>query len=106
MNNTAIHIATLNDHRQVLTFLIEQGGDVLSKNDEEKNCLDHAEARGHQELLNYLEPIVLEAQIWKDKNCIAKIMLNKERATGKFHKIPIGVFREIIKYAWYINLQR
>ena len=52
---------------------------------------------GDQELCTYLEPIIIEKELWREKNCLIKIMLHKQRT--KFSMFSIGVFREVIKYA-------
>ena len=51
----------------------------------------------NQELCTYLEPIIIEAELWREKNYLIKILLNKHRT--KFRMMSMGVFREIIKYA-------
>lgn len=70
----------------------------MAKNFEDYTCFDHAEKMAHQEVANYLEPIVIKAEIWRNKNCIMKMFLNRLNVR-KFKKVPKGVFREIIKYA-------
>ena len=48
-------------------------------------------------MCDLLDPIVINAKMWQQKNCLVKIMLNKKRT--KFSTISVGIFREIIKYA-------
>ena len=50
------------------------------------------------DMSNYLDPIIINAEIWRRKNCLVKIMQHKNDT--KFRPISIGMFREIIKYAW------
>ena len=97
VGNTALHIAVLNQHPDLCQLLIKNGADVLIVNDEQYTCLETAEMIGNAELCSYLEPIIIEAQLWRDKNCLIKIMLNKKRT--KYKMLSVGIFREIIKYA-------
>ena len=78
-------------------LLIQNGADVLILNDEQNTCLNTAQLMGDQELCTYLEPIIIERELWREKNCLIKIMLNKQRT--KFSMFSVGVFREVIKYA-------
>ena len=98
IGNTVAHIAALNGHLRILQLLVEKKINVLAKNFEDYTCFDHAEQMAHSEIAEFLEPIVIKAEIWKAKNCAVKIFLNKKRIT-RFRKVPMGVFREIIKYA-------
>ena len=50
------------------------------------------------EMCEYLDPVLVRAEIWQQKNCLVKILLNRERT--KFKPLSFFVFREIIKYAW------
>lgn len=97
IGNTAVHIASLNQHLNLCVLLIKNGADVLIQNDEQNTCLNHAQLMANQELCTYLEPIIIEAELWREKNCLIKILLNKHRT--KFRMMSMGVFREIIKYA-------
>jgi hypothetical protein len=53
---------------------------------------------GLQEVADLLEPHQIKAELWRNKNCLVKIYLNKAR-TVRYARVPNGVFREIIKYA-------
>lgn len=98
IGNSVAHIAALNGHLRILQLLVDKKINILAKNFEDYTCFDHAEQMAHSEIAEFLEPIVIKAEIWKAKNCAVKIFLNKSRIAN-FRKIPIGVFREIIKYA-------
>ena len=98
IGNTAAHIASLNGYLAILQLLIENKINILAKNFEEFTCFDHAQEMGHGEVAEYLEPHIIKAQMWRNKNCLVKIYLNKSK-TKKFSRVPNGVFREIIKYA-------
>ncbi len=50
-----------------------------------------------------MEPIIEEATVWRNKNCLAKLMVNREKISEKaksfkFGNLSVGIFREIIKY--------
>jgi len=52
----------------------------------------------------YLDPIVEEAMTWRDKNCLAKLFVCREKIKERNPNLPLGdlpagLFREIIKYA-------
>ena len=98
IGNTVAHIAALNGHLRILELLVDKKINVLARNFEDFTCLDHAEQMARSEIAEFLEPIVLKAEIWKAKNCVVKIFLNKKRI-ARFRQVPAGVFREIIKYA-------
>jgi ankyrin repeat protein len=96
--NTAAHIAALNGNLTILQFLVANRANVLIKNFEDYTCFEHAQMMGNAEVSEYLEPVIMKAEIWRNKNCLVKIFLNKKRVKN-FSQVPNGVFREIIKYA-------
>jgi len=59
--------------------------------------LDVAIARGHAELVDILDYHFKVEMMWKNRNCLLKLFLNKEKTP--FKNLSLGVFREIIKYA-------
>ena len=97
MGNTPLHMAVLNNRSEIVEMLVDAKIDVLQENKEGNNCLDHAEKMERASLCEYLEPVMINQQMWQQKNCLIKILLNKQRT--KFNRLSIGVFREIIKYA-------
>ena len=97
MNNAPLHVAVLNNRVEIVQLLVGAKADVLAQNKEGYSCLKHAEKREYASLCDYLDPILVSAQIWQKKNCLVKILLHKQ--STKFKKLSAGVFREIIKYA-------
>mmetsp|Transcript_8013 Transcript_8013/g.5984 ORF Transcript_8013/g.5984 Transcript_8013/m.5984 type:complete len:157 (+) Transcript_8013:979-1449(+) len=97
MHNTALHVAALNNNMEVAKYLVEQKADIMRKNCETKTCLDLAEDRELQEMYDMLEVYFNREQMWRNRNCLLKIYLNKERTM--FKNLSYGVFKEIIKYA-------
>jgi len=77
MMNTAAHVAAMNGHFEMTKLLVKSGSNVLLKNNEKFTCFDHAENAGQTEVLEFLEPVIMEAKIWREKNCLAKIFVNK-----------------------------
>lgn len=98
IGNTAAHIAALNGRLSILQLLVEKRIDVLAKNFEDFTCFDHAQNMANQEAANFLEPVVIKAEMWRNKNAIMKIFLNRLKLKN-FKRIYKGMFREIIKYA-------
>jgi len=78
-------------------MLIDYKIDVLQENKEGYTCLHQSQRMEFLEMCEFLDPIVINAKMWQQKNCLVKILLNKHRT--KFSKISVGIFREIIKYA-------
>ena len=64
---------------------------------ESKTCLDEARDRGKLDVAEELEFWFNRETLWKNRNCLLKLYLTKEK--NKFKNISLGVFREIIKYA-------
>ena len=75
MGNTALHIAVLNNRRAIVELLVEARVDVLPENKETYSCLKHAEMREFADMCNYLDPIMVNAKIWQQKNCLVKLCL-------------------------------
>jgi len=98
MKHTALSVAGMNGHLSMVKLLVEQGSNVLIENCEQNNCLDNAVSMEKLEAVEYLESFVYEAKLWRAKNCLVKLMLNRRKAK-KITNISEGVFREIIKYA-------
>lgn len=88
----------MNGHLTILQYLIGKHIDVLTRNFEDYTCFEHAENMGNLEVAEYLEPVIMKADMWRNKNCLVKIFLNKKRIPT-YNRVPKGVFREIIKYA-------
>lgn len=79
IKNTACHVAAINNSVTVMRVLVESGCDLLRMNGCGYNCHELAENFGHQELCEYLEPIIEEAVAWSHKNCLAKLFLNRDK---------------------------
>lgn len=77
IGNNVAHIAALNGHLRILQLLIEKRVEILAKNFEENTCFDHAKNMANQEVADFLEPLVIKAEIWRNKNSIMKMFLNK-----------------------------
>lgn len=97
MGNTPLHIAVLNNYSTIAKMLVSAKVDVLIENKEGYNCLHHSQRMELIDMCEYLDPIVIHAEIWQQKNCLVKLLVSKEGT--KFQHISEGVFREIIKYA-------
>ena len=97
MGNSALHVAVLNNRRKIVEMLVNAKIDVLMENKEGYSCLIHSQKMELVEMCNYLDPVIVHAEIWQQKNCLVKILLNKNRT--KFKSLSTDVFREIIKYA-------
>ena len=52
---------------------------------------------GHAELADILDFHFKRETMWRNRNCLLKIYLSKDRTM--FNNLSLGVFREIIKYA-------
>ena len=74
MGNTALHVAVLNERKRITELLIDARIDVLIENKEGYNCLVHAQKMEFLDMSNYLDPIIINAEIWRRKNCLVKIM--------------------------------
>ena len=48
-------------------------------------------------MCEYLDPVIVRAEIWQQKNCLVKLLLHRRRT--KFSQLSMAVFREVIKYA-------
>ena len=77
MDNTPLHVAVLNNRRIIVEMLVDAKCDVLLVNKEGYNCLHIAENRQFAEMCDYLEPVMINAHHWQQKNCLIKILLNK-----------------------------
>ena len=97
MGNSPLHVAVLNRRMSIVQMLVQAKVDVLIENKEGFNCLQHAQKMEQLLMCEYLDPIVINAEIWRQKNCLVKIMVCKEGT--KFKNVAEGVFREILKYA-------
>ena len=75
--NSPLHVAALNNNLDVVKILVKSKADVLQVNAEKLNCIELAEKLNHKEICTYLKPIVHQATIWKNKNCLAKLMVNR-----------------------------
>jgi len=75
IKNSPCHIAALNNNTAVMRVLVENGCDVLLENGCGHTCLSLAENIGHQDMCHYLEPVIEEAQVWGQKNCLAKLFV-------------------------------
>eukprot|EP00347_Sterkiella_histriomuscorum_P017492 403349151 len=95
--NTALHVAAQNNQIEICNLLIQYKADVMKKNYESQTCLDIAIARGFPELTDILDYHYRKEVMWKNRNCLLKIYLAKEKTS--FKNLSLGVFREIIKYA-------
>ena len=65
MGNTPLHIAVLNNWQPIVEMLIHAKIDVLIENKEGYNCLEHSKRREHVALCEYLDPVVVHAEIWQ-----------------------------------------
>lgn len=95
--NTALHVAAWNNHKQFCKILIDNKADIMKKNYENKTCLDLAADRGFDELELELDYHFQRELMWRNRNCLLKLYLNKEKTC--FKNLSLGVFREIMKYA-------
>lgn len=69
-------------------------------NYENKNCKEVAEDMGHGQLVDILDYHIQREKMWRNRNCLLKIGLSRERTSEEtFKKISLDVFRDIIKYA-------
>lgn len=54
---------------------------------------------GHADLVDILDYHTKREQMWRNRNCLLKIALNREKGNEVFRDIHMDIFREIIKYA-------
>ncbi|CDW81344.1 ankyrin repeat [Stylonychia lemnae] len=94
---TFLHYAAQKNFHEVLEVLIDAGLNVNAKDNEQQTCLDIAIARGFAELADILEYHFKVEVMWKNRNCLLKLYLSKEKTP--FKNLSLGIFREIIKYA-------
>lgn len=87
----------MNNHIEVCNLLIEYKAESLRRNYESLTPLEVAVSRGFVELADILDFYHQKETMWKNRNCLLKLFLNKEKTPMK--NISLGVFREIIKYA-------
>jgi len=97
MGNSALHVGVLNNRRKIVEMLVNAKINVLLENKEGYTCLTHSQKMELQEMCDFLDPVMVQAEIWQQKGCLVKILLNKQRT--KFKHLSVAVFREIIKYA-------
>jgi hypothetical protein len=59
--------------------------------------LEVAIEHGHVELATKLDYYFKREEMWRNRNCLLKLYLTKEKT--QFKNLSLGMFREIIKYA-------
>ena len=97
MGNTALHTATFNNNIDIVKLLLQNKADITKKNCEQKTCLELAEDREFREIQDILDIYYQREMMWRNRNCLIKLFLNKENTI--FKNLSYGVFKEIIKYA-------
>ena len=93
-------MAALNNHPEIVKYLLEKRADIMKKNYEAKTCLDMAVDRQHVKLVDELDDMMRREVMWRNRNCLLKIGINREKTpVSAFKNISLDLFREIIKYA-------
>lgn len=87
----------MNNHIEICNVLLENKAEILRKNYEQQTPLEVAVSRGFEELTDILDYYHKKETMWKNRNCLLKFYLSKEKTP--FKNLSLGVFREIIKYA-------
>ena len=87
----------MNNNREIVELLLEHEANFLIKNNENKTCLEIAREQGYDEIKEILEVDFKKELLFRNRNCLVKLYLTKDKSL--FKPIPLGVFREIIKYA-------
>jgi hypothetical protein len=59
--------------------------------------LDIAREKGYKDAEDILEWHFKREELWRNRNCLIKLYMNKEKTV--FKNLSLGIFREIIKYA-------
>lgn len=77
MGNSVLHVAALNNRRKIVELLVAAKIDVLKENKEGFTCLNHSEKMMFTDMCEYLDPVIVNAEIWQQKNCLVKMMINK-----------------------------
>ena len=98
-DNSPLHAAAVNNHREICLMLIEHKADVLLENYDNKNCKHLAEDQGHAALVDILDYHIKRETTWRNRNCLLKMADSREQAAGGFKSLPMNLYREIIKYA-------
>lgn len=72
----------------------------MQNNYETKSCKDLAEDMGHGPLVDTLDYHIQREKMWRNRNCLLKIALSKDKTPVQtFKQVSLDLFREIIKYA-------
>ena len=79
MKNTPCHCAAINNTITVMKVLVKYGCDVLRRNGLGLSSFELAENFGYGDMCVYLDPIVEEATIWSQKNCLAKLFVCRKK---------------------------
>ncbi len=64
MGNSVLHVAALNNRQKIVELLVAAKIDVLKENKEGFTCLNHCEKRMFTEMCDYLDPVIVHAEIW------------------------------------------
>jgi len=73
---------------------------ILRKFSDGKTCLNAAEDMGHGELVDILDYHTKREIMWRNRNCLLKIALNRDKTTVEtFKNFDMDIFIKIIKYA-------
>lgn len=99
--NTPLHVAALNNHQNIVALLLERKADIMKQNYEQKSCLKVAEDMQNAPLVDILDFHTKREQMWRNRNCLLKIALNREHPAqlNPFKGMPFDLMREIMKYA-------
>ncbi len=77
-DNTPLHVAALNDHREIYEILIASKADVMLQNYENKLCRDVAEDFHHPDAVDFLDYHIRRETMWRNRNCLLKIGVAKD----------------------------
>ena len=64
MENSPLHVAILNNQVQIAEMLVDAKIDVLMLNKEQSTCHDLAQNMELEEMCEYLDPVIVRANIW------------------------------------------
>ena len=81
--NTCLHVAAKNGHLAVCKYLVEEAhpikADVLAKGLENETPMEAAMDMGKFEVGNYLMVHEKKMKNWRNRNCLLKLYLNKNK---------------------------
>ena len=65
MDHSPLHIAVLNDQLRIAKMLVDAKIDVLMISKEGLNCHEQAQKMEFEEMTQYLDPVIVLAEIWQ-----------------------------------------